>query len=1049
MGEPPGQVGPYTLLAPLGRGGWAEVFRARDPAGRQVALKRPLPGVPLDAPRAARFLREGAVVRALDVPGVVRLLDAGEHVGRPWLAYELVDGARTLDLAMAAATMRERARLVRDAATTLGAAHARGVVHRDVTPANVLVDAAGGVWIADFGLAAMVGLDPLTASGVVVGTPGFLAPELGLGGRDATSPRCDVWSLGVLLFLALTGRHPFEGMSFYELVHAGGAGAPSPRATRPTLCGELDGACRAALSLDPDLRPRDGAALAALITPCLGRPCLDDGPAGAPPLRALAATSSWASTDAGASTAVAGPAAPTSSIGRYALLGPLGRGGMGAVFRALDPALGREVALKLMDERRLASPTHRARFDREAAAAAAIRHEHLVAIHEAGVEGGRPYLVMDLVDGESLEERLVRGPLPPQEAARLVAPIARALAALHAARIIHRDVKPANVLVDGAGRPRLTDFGLARLLDEGERLTRTNQALGTACFMAPEQFAGKGVDERADVYGLGATLYSLLTGAPPQGDAASLQALVARRLAAPPPAPSTLAPAVPPSLDRITLACLAIAPDDRFASAEALAAALETFLRGGAVTTPRARRRALGRRALFVTLAGAGLLVSLAASAVALRAPTARSPGARATVADLVARGGALAALDLEALDALAAREHRGARGRRGRGAAWPGRAGRGDEAATSAAAVALAGPARRAPWPALRGGRQARRADGDAAAAVVDLTAAILAGLRFPELRGVARAGARAATSDARRGRGSSPDLAGGRASGRRGRRRRGGARVGLARAGPPRRREGGAGAPPRSEARARGADGRARRPSRARRRRRGRRAGGARRGRGSPRLARGGRARRAGRRARLRDARPLVRRAAAEGASGAGGRGLAPGRQAAASLGPLLARAGRRAAPRVDPVRPRGPGQALPRRRRDRAARRHAAPARGGLRDGRPRRGARRVPPCHRAPARAGRPAGAAGCRRRPARRDAPRGRSGRGGPRGVRPRADRAARPGARSCALHPRPRPTAPRPARPRPRRLPGAGDRGRRHPRARCAPRGDPPRARSA
>ena len=211
-------------------------------------------------------------------------------------------------------------------------------------------------------------------------------------------------------------------------------------------------------------------------------------------------------------------AAPSERIfGRYELLDELGRGGMGVVYRARQTDLDRIVALKMILASRLASDDDVRRFYQEARAAGGVRHPNLLSIHEVGHHEGQHYFTMDYVEGESLAERLQRGPFEPEAAAALVATVARAVEHLHAHQIIHRDLKPSNILLDAQGCPYVMDFGLAKIFGGDSRQTQTGTIIGTPSYMAPEQAAGRPsqVTACSDVYSLGTILYELLTGRPP------------------------------------------------------------------------------------------------------------------------------------------------------------------------------------------------------------------------------------------------------------------------------------------------------------------------------------------------------------------------------------------------------------------------------------------------------------------------------------------------------------------------------------------------------
>jgi tRNA A-37 threonylcarbamoyl transferase component Bud32 len=202
--------------------------------------------------------------------------------------------------------------------------------------------------------------------------------------------------------------------------------------------------------------------------------------------------------------------------GRYRLEEKLGSGGMSTVYRAFDETLERWVAIKLMHRDLSADADQLERFRREARTAAALSHPHVVTIINAGEDEGHPYIVLEYVEGETLKDRIKRdGPLPPGEAVAYAIEIARALEVAHDARLVHRDIKPQNILIDLEGRAKVTDFGIARSLTESEGLTQAGRVLGTTDYISPEQALGESVSEQSDIYSLGVCLYEMLTGAAP------------------------------------------------------------------------------------------------------------------------------------------------------------------------------------------------------------------------------------------------------------------------------------------------------------------------------------------------------------------------------------------------------------------------------------------------------------------------------------------------------------------------------------------------------
>ena len=294
-------------------------------------------------------------------------------------------------------------------------------------------------------------------------------------------------------------------------------------------------------------------------------------------------------------------------FGRYRILGLLGRGGMGAVYAAHDSALDRRVALKV-PAFGPGDPEAVTRFYREARIAAGLADPHLCPVYDVGEVDGIHYLTMPVVEGESLADRLRRaGPLPPAEAARLVATVARAVGVAHAAGVVHRDLKPANLMLDPKGAPVVMDFGLARGGSAGGAgLTASGVFVGTPAYAAPEQLAGGGAaSPAADVYALGAVLFECLTGRPPF--AGPPEELLRAKLTAEPDPPSAHARGVPAELDAVCLKALARSPDRRFGSMDELTAAVEAYRPGRPTRRPN-RRRVVALAVGGLLALGAGLL---------------------------------------------------------------------------------------------------------------------------------------------------------------------------------------------------------------------------------------------------------------------------------------------------------------------------------------------------------------------------------------------------------------------------------------------------------
>jgi eukaryotic-like serine/threonine-protein kinase len=268
---------------------------------------------------------------------------------------------------------------------------------------------------------------------------------------------------------------------------------------------------------------------------------------------------------------------------RYEIRSLLGTGGMASVYLGYDRVLDRPVAVKVLSRQFANDATFVERFRREAQAAAALNHPNVVSVFDTGSDGDIHYIVMEYVQGRTLSD-IIRdeGPLLPERAAEIAEGMAAALSFAHRAGLVHRDVKPANVMITPSGDVKVMDFGIARA-QTGDSLTRTESVLGTATYFSPEQAKGEAVDARSDIYALGVVLNEMLTGRPPfTGDTAVTVAM--KHVRDEPAPPSRANPDVPPPLDAIVLKCLAKNPENRYQTAQELAADLSRFRAGRPVT---------------------------------------------------------------------------------------------------------------------------------------------------------------------------------------------------------------------------------------------------------------------------------------------------------------------------------------------------------------------------------------------------------------------------------------------------------------------------------
>jgi len=366
------------------------------------------------------------------------------------------------------------------------------------------------------------------------------------------------------------------------------------------------------------------------------------------------------------STVVSPPPDPE-EISHFRILGRVGAGGMGVVFRAFDEKLAREVALKLLPASVAGEPERRRRLLREARLAALVTHANIATVYEIGEDDGRIFVAMELLEGETLRSRLKRGRLEVPEALATARAIAAALARAHARGVVHRDLKPENVMLDGSGGVKVLDFGLAKTHDDDAKTstpsvlaiaettlspTEDGRVLGTPGYMAPEQAKGRKVDARADLFAFGVVVFEMLAGVRPFSGMSTFETMVAVERDSPPPL-RTLVPDVPPQLESLVRRCLQKRPEDRPADARRVLGALDGML----ATTP-AHTTAWRTTAAWI---GAVALVAVGAAAgwwLAPAAPMRSGPPAAASAKD--ARPPSVAQEPPALLGAQVARDHAG-----------------------------------------------------------------------------------------------------------------------------------------------------------------------------------------------------------------------------------------------------------------------------------------------------------------------------------------------------------------------------------------------------
>jgi serine/threonine protein kinase len=606
--------GRYELGDAVGHGASTETFRAHDTVlGRVVAVRLPrdrpasgpavAPGPDGDhSPAArvkARFLAELELAPLLDHPAIAAVYDGGEaDLGEATLPFEVVeyvDGEpASAALGRDWTSLADRAaEITGEVLRALEHSHGHGVVHRRVSPANLILSRDGQVKLINFGAAAARAASILTniTGGISAGPAAYLSPELIQG--EPADHRSDLYSAGCLLYALLTGAPPYASDSvmsvLYQHVTADPPPAPSQvagdsaawadtvvsRALAKKPAGRYQSAAEMRAAIDQARTGRPGASAATPRPGYISEPHDPGQPWHPPPAIVTPRPGTEPGPDVGA------------RLAGYRLEQRIGAGGMASVFLAIDERLGRQAAVKILAPSLAADESFRQRFARESQAAAAVDHPNILPVYEAGEADGVLYIAMRYVSGGDVLTRVRQsGPLRPDQALDIVTAVASALDVAHSHGLVHRDVKPGNILLDPAGHPGqpdhvyLTDFGLTTRSGAMDELTTPGMFLGTLNYVAPEQIQGLVADSRTDQYSLACSAFEMLTGSPPFGREDSFAILWAH-MNQEPPAPSSRRAGLPAEVDAVFARALAKDPDARFRSCGHFAAALGAALAAG------------------------------------------------------------------------------------------------------------------------------------------------------------------------------------------------------------------------------------------------------------------------------------------------------------------------------------------------------------------------------------------------------------------------------------------------------------------------------------
>ena len=594
-------IGGCRIVKKLGEGGMGAVFLAEHTKLKRQSVIKVVPAhLSQNKQLIERFRREAQAAAVVQHPNIVAVHNVGEENGVHYIEMEYVDGS-ALDAELKEKKFIEPIeclRIIKDACRGLAEAHKNGITHRDIKPDNIMMTRKRQVKIADFGLARVRGSEEmeLTKVGQILGTPAYMSPEQCQG--KPTDHRADIYSLGATFYAMITGKRPFTGSSVMDIMKKHIDEAPnSPREYNrdnnlPDVAVPIEQVILQMMAKKPEERFQS----AEDVIDAIDRFMRAEGTEHLLEVQKLLG-------------------------GDYKLLKKLGQGGMGAVYsakanRAKDRVkAGDLVAIKVLN--REVNPEEVTRFEQEAKLALEIDHENIIRVLEYRISPDMNYIVMEFIEGKSVRD-IIRDQkkLAPKEAVRIVREAAKGLGRAHELGIIHRDIKPDNLMIAKSGTVKVADFGIAKHVEGASELTQAGVVVGTPHYMSPEQCVGASrgikITTQADIYSLGATLYFMVTGQKPfEGD--TQMTIILQHLNQAPTPPRQIDENVDESLSNVVLNMMAKKPRYRYATLGDVVKDVDAAERGKRVKKHRkvdVSFEETGRNKLLVGV-GAGVIAAL------------------------------------------------------------------------------------------------------------------------------------------------------------------------------------------------------------------------------------------------------------------------------------------------------------------------------------------------------------------------------------------------------------------------------------------------------